>query len=641
MKFERLLKILGPWADVRSVWVAAAALAIGAVIGFSVNSGKDQGQKPSAAALNGERTAMSPAPEHEAHGESPAAVAGSRPSPDSPADLSAAGLVDLTASEGLIYTCPMTCLPPRKEPGHCPICGMELIGQVQRSDTSGETVARLDLSPEAIHLAGIQVTPAARQFVEAEIRLFGQIDYDTAHKTEISAFMPGVIDRVYIKRTGKFVRWGAPLFDIYSSDLLQAQLQLLEAMKHVPSFLAFQGSTPHVAQEMPVVSRRASTPSADRTPEEEKANQTISALRHKLSILGLPKRDIDEFMKVGEATGIATVYAPMYGQVTAVNALEGTYVNTGTPLFTLADPEYVWVRMEAYEADYPWIREGQPVSFTTVAYPGETFEAKVVNIDPVFNSRTRTFGVGAICTQDQGGRLKAGMLARAVIHARLTAGGKLANTDSPKDQAPLVIHAQAPILTGKRALVYVTDPQRPGSFEGREITLGPRAKDHYVVREGLTEGELVVVNGNFKIDSAMHILAKPSAMAPAGGHAVNGHGHGDMAATPAALTGADPLPPPVEMGSDASQPAAGHHRPGDSEVMNEEYSHKRLRSRMENMEGPAAEAEGDDAAAAAFRNRLSPHADQKEPDKIQRRRPGVYGDTTRSGVFSPEARRAR
>jgi len=85
------------------------------------------------------------------------------------------------------------------------------------------------------------------------------------------------------------------------------------------------------------------------------------------------------------------------------------------------------------------------------------------------------------------------------------------------DKAPLVIPATAPLITGKRAVVYVRlpDPNKP-SFEGREVVLGPRAGDYYLVEQGLAEGDIVVTKGNFKIDSALQIQAKPSMMNPEG-----------------------------------------------------------------------------------------------------------------------------
>ena len=95
------------------------------------------------------------------------------------------------------------------------------------------------------------------------------------------------------------------------------------------------------------------------------------------------------------------------------------------------------------------------------------------------------------------------------------------------NKAPLVIPASAPLITGKRAVVYVRigGKEKP-TFEGREIVLGPRAGDYYLVKEGLAEGEQVVTKGNFKIDSSLQIQAKPSMMSPEGGAAPMGHQHG-------------------------------------------------------------------------------------------------------------------
>jgi Cu(I)/Ag(I) efflux system membrane fusion protein len=90
----------------------------------------------------------------------------------------------------------------------------------------------------------------------------------------------------------------------------------------------------------------------------------------------------------------------------------------------------------------------------------------------------------------------------------------------------LVIPATAALLTGKRAVVYVeqTGAGRP-TYVGREVVLGPRAGDSYIVESGLSEGDLVVVSGNFKIDSALQIQAKPSMMNPEGGGSGGGHDH--------------------------------------------------------------------------------------------------------------------
>ena len=83
-------------------------------------------------------------------------------------------------------------------------------------------------------------------------------------------------------------------------------------------------------------------------------------------------------------------------------------------------------------------------------------------------------------------------------------------------ELPLVIPATAALLTGRkldRAVVYtaVEGAERP-TYIGKEIVLGPRAGDYYIVREGLMEGEHVVTRGNFKIDAELQLRGKPSLM---------------------------------------------------------------------------------------------------------------------------------
>jgi len=92
------------------------------------------------------------------------------------------------------------------------------------------------------------------------------------------------------------------------------------------------------------------------------------------------------------------------------------------------------------------------------------------------------------------------------------------SADPDTSEKPLVIPVSAALVTGTRAIVYVEVPDRDKpTYEGREIVLGPRAGNYYIVRSGLKEGERVVTKGNFKIDSALQIQAKPSMMTPEGG----------------------------------------------------------------------------------------------------------------------------
>ncbi len=419
-----------------------------------------------------------------------------------------------------LYVCPMMCVPPQEKPGNCPVCGMELIATPKGEDSG---LPRVTLAPETVSLARIRVAPVERKFVSAEVRLFGKIEYDPAHISYASVYVPGVIDRIYVKRAGQLIRWGDPLFDVKSPEIQMIEEQMVEALKIVPGFYSLDEANPHVRKRSEIlVGRQGGLTHA--TAEQKAALETIKAMRLKLTLIGMERKDIDELMKKGEPSGIATIYAQRAGVVIEQNAFEGTYVNTGSPVFAIANPRFIWARLEAYESDYPWIRMGQAAEFVTDTYPGKTYTGKVAFIDPIFDVTSRTFDVGVLFP-DRGGQFRPNMIVRAVIHTRLTADGRVAGSHAKLDKAPLVIPESAPLITGKRAVVYVADPEKPGTYQGREVTLGPRAKDYYIVLDGLEAGEQVVVNGNFKIDSQVQILGKSSMMSIEGGHRADAHHH--------------------------------------------------------------------------------------------------------------------
>jgi Cu(I)/Ag(I) efflux system membrane fusion protein len=202
------------------------------------------------------------------------------------------------------------------------------------------------------------------------------------------------------------------------------------------------------------------------------------------------------------------------------------YVETGTKIYSIADLSKLWVLLEAYESDLPWLRIGQQLSFTSTSFPGETFVASISFIDPVVDPNTRTVRVRAEVDNDKL-RLKPQMFVSGVVASRVDGEGNVAKQTGSKTGAPLLLPATAPLITGRRAVVYVDISNADGPlFEGREVDLGPRAGDFYIVKSGLDEGELVVTNGAFKIDSELQIRAKPSMMSPEGGGAPPGHDHG-------------------------------------------------------------------------------------------------------------------
>jgi len=429
------------------------------------------------------------------------------------------------------WTCSMHPQVHQPKPGKCPYCFMDLIPVTSAGDDIGER--QISFSQAAIKLMEVETTPVERKFVEAEIRMVGKVDYDETRVKNITAWVPGRIDRLYVDFTGITVSKGDHMVDLYSPELISAQAELLQALKAA-------GNVKTSTSEMVTRTTLA----------------TLDASREKLRLLGLSNEQLDKIESSGKPVTHITIYSPMGGVVIHKNAAEGLYVNTGTPIYQVADLSRLWVKLDAYESDLSWIRYGQNVEFAAEAYPGEVFKGKISFIDPVLNEKTRTVKL-RMNVDNSAGRLKPGMFVRATVRSGVSMGGRIMDPDmagkwicpmhpavvkteaascdicgmdlvtteslgyvvDTPNEAPLVIPASAPLITGVRAVVYVRlpDKEKP-TFEGRQVTLGPRAGEHYLVKEGLAEGELVVTKGNFKIDSALQIQAKPSMMSAESGH---------------------------------------------------------------------------------------------------------------------------
>ncbi len=415
-----------------------------------------------------------------------------------------------------LYTCSMHPQIQASEPGKCPICGMELIPVTHRTRPIEEGPPVLTLSQTAKRLARIETAPVERRFLQAEIRMVGKIEYDETKLRTITAWFPARIDLLYVDFTGIEVRRGDHLARVYSPELVTAQSELLTTLRFPNNTAAIEGA------------------------------------REKLRLWGLSAEQVKAIEERAEPSDLVEINAPIGGIVIHKNVNEGEYVDTGSALFKIADLSNVWVFLDAYERDLPWIRYGQKVVFRTEAYPGEKFEGNVVFINPTVDSKTRTIKV-RVNLPNPDRKLKPGMFVRGVIFSEIAESGKAITPDlagkwvgpmhpeiireqpgkcdicgmdllraedlgyvpAVRESPPLVVSASAVLKTGKRAVVYVELPDRDDpTYEGREIELGPRAGDAYIVVAGLEEGERVVVNGNFKIDSALQIQAKPSMMNP-------------------------------------------------------------------------------------------------------------------------------
>jgi membrane fusion protein, copper/silver efflux system len=375
-----------------------------------------------------------------------------------------------TKSEPLTYTCSMHPQIRQAEPGKCPICGMDLIPLSPKNESSEDNSPFIHvMTPKAVALANIQTQKVKTADAEHEIYLTGKIAVNEQEVAVITANYAGRIEKLFVDFTGQEVKKGQKLATVYSPELITAQRELIEASKY-----------------------------------KEVNPALYNAVREKLRLWKITPSQIDGIESKGEVLSELDVYADQTGVVVSRQVSKGDYVNKGSVMFEIADLSNVWVVLDAYESDLTFMRVGQKFTFTLTSIPGKEFTSTITFINPMIDPQTRTASIRAQA-KNTDLLLKPEMFVKAKV---TSAHGQIASATKS-----LVIPKTALLWTGKRSVVYVKvpDAEHP-SFEMREISAATSSGDFLIVKNGLEEGEEIVVHGVFAIDAAAQLSGNYSMM---------------------------------------------------------------------------------------------------------------------------------
>lgn len=413
-------------------------------------------------------------------------VGGGGSSPEKPAKESVAASSEKVHDHGAekpdtVWTCSMHPQIRMDQPGQCPICGMDLIpAATDKPDEDEEVVSRgelVKLSPRAQALAAIETAPVERASSRAELRLLGRIDYDETRIRTVTPWTAGRIDELRVRITGERIRRNQVVATLYSPEIYSAMRDLVAAVNQAERLANGLHNSSGRAQE------------------------ALRASKERLRLLGVPTSQIDAVLRSRKPPTHVQIRSPFSGTVLERLVDEGQYVSAGTPLYRIADLSRVWVQIDAYEMDLPYLRVGQEVVVTVEGLAGEPLNGRTAFIDPVLDDHQRTARV-RVEVDNPKGQLRPGMFAVAAIE-----------TDATEGPVPLVIPESAPLFTGRRSVVFVELPNvsRP-TYELRVVRLGPRAGPVYPVLAGLSEGERVVVQGAFVLDADLQLRGGRSMM---------------------------------------------------------------------------------------------------------------------------------
>ncbi len=343
--------------------------------------------------------------------------------------------------------------------------GMDYIPVYEGEDEGGGNEVKV--STAKVQKLGVKVEAAGLRELTRPIRAAGRIEIDERRLHNVAPKFEGWVEKLHVNATGQPVAKGQPLFEAYSPELVSAQREYQLAAQ---GLAALKDAPPDAQASM----RRLADAALARL-----TNWDISA------------EQIERLKSGGDATRTLTYRAPAGGVVLEKKAVAGMRFMPGEMLFQIADTGGVWVIADVFERDIGSIRVGQKASVSINAYPDKTFEGRIAYIYPTLNAQTRTVPI-RVELANPGGLLKPAMYASVEVGSGSTA-------------KVVTVPTSAVIDSGTRQTVLVQKAE--GRFEPREVKLGARGDDYVEVREGVKEGEQVVVAANFLIDSESNLKA--------------------------------------------------------------------------------------------------------------------------------------
>ena len=367
-------------------------------------------------------------------------------------------------AEKLQYCCPMHPFIITERPGSCPICGMELTKKIHGAEMSHQTPAKVPhvaVSPSQQVIANITTAPATVIPFSMEIPAPGVVAYNQERQGKVTAWLAGRLDRLVAKSIGSPVAKGKPVAEIYSYDLVTAQEEYLLAYKALRLFDST--ITPIFTQN---------------------SMGSLFDARQRLRHLQFSDQQIEELQKRGKPVLRQTISSSIGGVITEKFVTEGQYVNVGDPLFNVADLSLIWVELEVFETDLPYLKVGQELMIFSPALPGQPLQGRVKLIYPFLDQKTRTVKV-RVELPNPGLKLKPEMYVRGQIKVPLGSS--------------LTVASESVMDTGERQVVWVE--AAPGTFMQREVTTGARSGGHVQILSGLKAGEKVALKGGYLIDS--------------------------------------------------------------------------------------------------------------------------------------------
>lgn len=345
----------------------------------------------------------------------------------------------------------------------------------QHAEAEPAEAGTISLTDQEIKEARIQTEVVSEREVAESIQLTATIQANQDRLAHVAPRVPGRIVGISAK-LGDRVRAGQALASLDSLELGEAHSTYLQAESQARVAQAdFERAEKLYADQI--------VPQKDflrSRAEHEKARANLRAAADRLRLMGVNPSQADH------AISTFPVTAPFAGTVIEKKAVLGELATPDQTLFTVADLSTVWIEADLFEKDLGKIRVGATAGITVAAYPGEVFKGRLTYISSVMDKESRTVK-GRVEVPNADGRLKPDMFATAAIDTVTT--GKV-----------LTVPASAVLLIEGQQVVFVREN---AGFEKRIVHLGDDLGGRSVLKDGIEDGEAVVVEGAYALKARL------------------------------------------------------------------------------------------------------------------------------------------
>lgn len=374
------------------------------------------------------------------------------------------------AREILYWVAPMDSSYRREAPGKSPM-GMDLI-PVYADDAKTNTTG-VDIPKGVQQQLNITTAVAAYRNISPRIEAVGFVAFNEDKLIHVHPRVKGWIEDLSVTTEGQSVTQNQTLYTLYSPELVNAQEELVLALSR-------------------------------------KNPSLIAAAEAKLNALNIPSSYIEGLKQGKKVSQHIAFPAPQSGIVANLNIRPGFFVEPGTTMMAIANLDEVWILADVFERQADQISVGQTAKVTFDALPSKNWQAEVDYIYPIIDGNTRSLKV-RFRMHNPNGLLKPNMLANLTLNPH-------------SDKPVLSVPANAVIRTHEQSRVVIqTDDKQ---FQSVAVTTGLITHDFIEVTKGLNDGDRVVTQAQFLIDSESDVttaLNKVSAGMPDGHHDMAEH----------------------------------------------------------------------------------------------------------------------